>query len=138
VIVLDSSFLIAFHNARDVHHAAASSAMERLLDGGWGEALLPEYVFLEVTTVLAARRNLETAVAVGEALLSAPELELVPCADTFLEAFSVFRGQGRRGLSFADAAIVAIARQRGASFVATFDSGFRGLRGLRMVPAAGG
>ena len=36
MIVLDSSFLIAFHNRRDVHHVAAASAMEALLHGDFG------------------------------------------------------------------------------------------------------
>ena len=108
--------------------------MDRLLEGEWGEALLLEYVFLEVATVLAARRDLQTAVAVCETLLQAREVEFVPCSGIFLDAFSIFRGQGSRGLSFADAAIVALARRRSASFIATFDSGFIGLEGVSVVP----
>ena len=108
--------------------------MERFLAGEWGPALLPEYVFVEVATVIAARRDLRTAVAVGEILLNARDVEFVPCADIFLDAFACFRSQGDRGLSFADAAIVTIARRRGASFIATFDSDFEGLEGLSVVP----
>ena len=48
MIVLDSSFLIAFHNERDSHHNAAYGLMERFLAGDWGRGLLLEYVFLEV------------------------------------------------------------------------------------------
>lgn len=74
MIVLDTSFLIAYHNARDVHHAAAAAAMPSLIDGEWGEALLPEYVFLEIVTVVGARKGVEDAVAVGDRLLAAREL----------------------------------------------------------------
>lgn len=108
--------------------------MGRLLEGEWGEALLPEYVFLEVATVLARRRSLGTAVAVCETLLQAREVEFVPCSGIFLDAFSVFRVQQSRGLSFADAAIVAVARRRNAAFIATFDLGFVGLEALTVVP----
>jgi len=48
VIVLDSSFLIAYHNERDVHHPAAAEAMQKFLAGAWGRGLLLERVFLEV------------------------------------------------------------------------------------------
>ena len=134
MIVLDSSFLIAFHNRRDVHHTAAAEIMDRLLDGAWGELLLPEYVFLEVVTVLAVRLGIETAVAVGETLLDARELEFVPCSELFLDTLDVFRRQPGTSLSFADSAIVAIARRREAGHVATFDADFQGVDGLMVVP----
>ncbi len=134
MVVLDTSFLVAYHNRRDVHHAAAAPVMERLIAGELGLGLLPEYVFVETTTVLAARRNLTTAVRVADVLLAAAELELVPAAPLFDETYRVFRGQGRQGQSFADAAIVALCRQRGVSEVVSFDVGFRGVEGLTVLP----
>lgn len=135
MIVLDSSFLIAYHNDGDVHHAAAAAAMPPLIDGEWGEVLLPEYVFLEVVTVVGARKGVEDAVAVGERLLAAREVEFVPCSELFLDAFEVFRAQDRFRLSFADATILAVARDRGAEFVATFDEDLRTVEGIRLVPS---
>ena len=134
MIVLDSSFLVAYHNSRDVHHAAALAAFTELLDGKWGSLLLPEYVFLEVVTVLARRKDLLTAVGVGDMLLQAKEIEFVPCVDFFTEAVKIFRDQTKGRLSFADAAVVAIARARAAGFVATFDQGFHRVAGLTLVP----
>jgi len=134
VILLDSSFLIAFHNSRDIHHQAARSLMDRLAGGEWRRALLPEYVFLEVVTVLLARRDLATAVAVGQTLLEAREVEFVPCSELFLDAFDAFRTQSPERLSFVDAAIVAIARRRGARYLATFDTDFRTVEGISVVP----
>jgi uncharacterized protein len=136
MIVLDSSFVVAFHNRRDAHHAAASKAFHRIVKGEWGGILLPEYVFLEILTVLAARRDLATAVSVGEILLGAREVELVPCSPYFLGAYQVFREQDHPRLSLADAAIVAIARDRGATAVATFDRDFQELPDVEVVPAA--
>lgn len=134
MVVLDSSFLIAFHNQRDAHHETAREGMKAFLDGRWGDGLLPEYVFLEVTTVLAMRRDLETAVRVGELLLDARELELVPCSDIFLDAFQTFRTQASGELSFVDAAILNLARSRRAEFVASFDGGIRQAENLTAVP----
>lgn len=134
MIILDSSFLVAFHNTLDARHGPAGAVMADLLDGRWGSILLPEYVFLEVVTVLARRVDLEAAASVGDILLHAREIEFVPCIDFFHDAFGIFKGQPNSVLSFADAAIVAIARAREAKFVATFDSGFRAVPGITVVP----
>ena len=135
MIILDSSFVIAFHNSRDTHHPAASETMKRLLEGEWGSALLPEYIFLEVVTVLAARRDLATAIRVGSILLNSRDVEFVPCSDLFGETLAVFQAQAQGPvLSFADSAIVALARRRSSRFVATFDRGFARVSDLTVVP----
>ena len=135
MIVLDSSFLIAFHNARDVHHAAAASAMESLLRGDFGRLLLIEYVFLEVVTVLLARRGHRAALDVADILLDAEEVDFLPCSDLFRDTLREFRTRSATRLSFADTAIVAAAQRHGAEYVATFDEGFRGIEGITMIPA---
>lgn len=135
MIVVDSSFLIAYHNTRDVHHAAATRAMLRLLGGEWGQALLLEYVFLEVVTVLMARRDLPVATEVADRLLAARESDFVPCSDIFLETLLTFRNQSDGRLSFTDAAIVTVARRNPPGLVATFDSDFNGIQGVTVVSA---
>lgn len=133
MIVVDSSFLIAYYNTRDVHHAAAARTMVQLIGGKWGQGLLLEYVFLETVTVLRARRDVKVATTVGNILLQASEIDFVPCSDIFVDAFDVFRRDRSHGLSFVDAAIVTAARQHSPGFVATFDEDFTGLRGIAVV-----
>ncbi len=133
MVVLDSSFLVAYHNTRDVHHAAAARAMVQLLGGAWGQVLLLEYVFLEVVTVLLLRRGPETAFAIADTLLGAREVRFVPCSDLFLDALSRFRDQKHGRLSFVDAAIAVVAR-RDTGYVLTFDTGFNAVEGLRVIP----
>lgn len=135
VVVLDSSFLIAYHNTRDAHHAAAARGMLRLVGGEWGRALLLEYVFLEVVTVLMARRDLSVASEVATRLLAAREVDFVPCSDFFFETLQTFRNQPDRRLSFADAAIVTVARRNAPGLVATFDADFSGVHGVTVVRA---
>lgn len=134
MVVLDSSFLIAFHNRRDVHHRAATEVMEEVVAGRWGQGLLLEYVFLEVVTVLLMRRDHRLAAQVGTLLLNASEIDFVPCSDFFLDTLDVFRDQPAGQLSFTDAAIVAAARRHRAEAVATFDRDFAGLEGIRAIP----
>ena len=134
MIVLDSSFLIAFHNSRDVHHERAAGVMADLLDNRWGHGLLLEYVFLEVVTVLLVRRGLDVASAVATTLLEAKELDFVPCSEVFLDAVATFRGQSDTRLSFTDAAIVTVVRGFDDGLVATFDRDFAVLDGVTVVP----
>ena len=135
VVILDSSFLVAYHNTRDVHHGAAARTMVHLVAGQWGRALLLEYVFLEVVTVLLARRGRAVAVDVAATLLQAREVEFVACSDLFLDALQTFRNQAADRLSFADAAIVTVARRNPPGYVATFDADFQGLEGVVAVPS---
>jgi predicted nucleic acid-binding protein len=134
VIVLDSSFLVAYHNSRDTHHEKAAAVMADLLGGRWGQGLLLEYVFLEVVTVIMARRDVAVASTVAGVLLEARELELVPCSGLFLESVETFRSQRDTRLSFVDAAIVNVARASADGHVATFDRDFAGLQGISVIP----
>ena len=134
MIVLDSSFLIAFYNERDSQHAATTALMERFLANEWGTRLLLEYVFLEVMTVLLVRRDAQVAAKVGRILLDARELEFVPCSDFFPDTFAGFSSQSGTRLSFTDAAIVLCARSRADGLVLTFDHEFRRLDGIRTLP----
>ena len=109
--------------------------MVQVVTGKWGYPSLLEYVFLEVVTVLLARRGLGTATAVATTLLQARDLDFVPCSDLFLETVATFREQAGERLSFTDAAIVTVARREPPGFVATFDRAFRGIPGVSVIPA---
>ncbi len=110
--------------------------MVHLIAGQWGRALLLEYVFLEVVTVLRARRGLSLASSVGGTLLAAREIDFVPCSDLFLEAFDEFRQQGMAQLSLVDAAILTVARRSSPGFIASFDDDFRACEGAAVIPDA--
>lgn len=132
MILLDSSFLIAFYNRNDVHHAKANRIMDSFLAGAWGQGLLLEYVFLEVTTVLLSRCNLSVAASVGSILLQSKELDFVPCSEHFANTWAVFC-EHKGTLSFTDCAIVAVAEHYSTTELATFDSGFRKWSSLHVV-----
>jgi predicted nucleic acid-binding protein len=92
-------------------------------------------VFLEVVTVLRARRGAAAATEVAEQLLNAHEVDFVPCSDFFVDTLQTFR-QEPAELSFTDAAIVTVARRERKGYVATFDSDFRNLAGITVIPGA--
>jgi predicted nucleic acid-binding protein len=132
LIVLDSSFFVGFHNERDAHHDVACILMARFLNGEWGQGLLLEYVFLEVATVLMARREIGVAARVCRLLLDAYELDFLPCSDFFSDAFEMFTHQRSTRLSFADAAIAHVARRRADGLVLTFDQELGKFPGIRV------
>lgn len=134
MIVLDTSFVVAFHNSRDIHHAAAKPVMDDIVSGKWGQALLLEYVFLEVATVLLARRGLSVASSVTSVLLQSREVDFVPCSEIFLDTLETFRNQSGTKLSFVDAAIVTTASRFNAETIATFDKEFEEIKGIAIVP----
>ncbi len=133
-VVLDSSFIVAYHNRRDAHHAAAVEIMPRLVEGEWGRLLLLEYVFVEVVTVLRARLGLHAADSAATILLEAGDVDFVPCSNLFLDALATFRAHEQTALSFTDAAIVTVARRAPGTAVATFDRDFSAA-GLAVLPA---
>lgn len=108
--------------------------MDDFLEGKWGSGLLLEYVFLEVVTVLLVRRNLSVAQRAGRILLEARELDFVPCSDFFQQTAEVFSSQAATRLSFTDAAITAVARNRCGGLLLTFDEEFRKVTELRPLP----
>ena len=97
----------------------------------WSDRTLT--VFLEVVTVLRARRGAELAMQVAQQLLDAREVELVPCSEFFLETLATFRREPA-ALSFTDSALVTVARRYKRGSVATFDQDFRGISGVHVVP----
>ncbi len=119
-----------------MHHEAAVALFGDVVAGRWGQALLLEYVVVEVATVLLARRGLPTAVGVVRTLLDAREIAYVPCSDLFGSTLEAFAAQDPPNLSFTDAAIVLVARQEAAP-VATFDADFHEVAGISVVPAVG-
>jgi predicted nucleic acid-binding protein len=133
VIVVDSSFLIARKNARDAHHARALLAEPQVLD--MAPLLLHEYVLAETVNVLLGRVGLAIAVEAGRELLDAADVEFVPASPRFVQAWDAFAAQRAGSMSLTDAALVALARDRGVGHIATFDAEFRKSRGLRVVPS---
>jgi predicted nucleic acid-binding protein len=134
VIILDSSFLIGFHNSTDNHHAAAANLMERILGGRYGTPVLLEYVFLEVVTVVSVRVDHKTALAAADSLLRARELRFVPCSEFFSSTLEVFAQPESSRLSFVDCAILASARRNPPGWVATFDSQLATRQGVQAPP----
>lgn len=134
MIVLDSSFLIAFHDELDNHHRSARAAMDRLLDGAWGKGLLLDHIFIEVVTVLKRKRSNRLALYAGAELWKARELDFVATSDLFRPIWNQFQADYLSNLSFVDHAVALTATQRAGGKVLTFDKAFREIPGIVVLP----
>jgi predicted nucleic acid-binding protein len=74
------------------------------------------------------------ATSVASILLQAREVDFVPCSEFFIETLETFRNQPGTAFSFADAAIITVARRYNAASIATFDREFDNLRDIAVVP----
>ena len=134
MIVLDTSFLLAFHDEGDVNHTAARVSMSRLLDGAWGKGLLLELVFVDTLSILKRARPAGVAQQLGSDLLKARELDFVPASEHFRAVWTEFQTDFLSPLSFTSHAVAWTARQRAGGKVLTFDPALRESPGVIVEP----
>ena len=133
MIFLDSSVIIAYKNADDTNHSKAVEIFSRLNKGEYGKGVISEFIFTEVTTVLALKSDLNTATDVGNILLDAKEIEIMKASDVFERTWEIFKDQTNTKLSFMDASNIACMEQRKIKKIATFDRDFLKIRYVEVV-----
>ncbi|VVB88511.1 tRNA(fMet)-specific endonuclease VapC [uncultured archaeon] len=112
MIFLDSSVIIAYKNADDVNHKKAVDIFQKLNAGEYGIGVISEFVFSEVTTVLALRKSMKAAREVGDVLFEAKEIEIMKASDVFERSWDIFTNQENTGFSFVDASNLACMEMR--------------------------
>jgi predicted nucleic acid-binding protein len=133
LIFLDSSAIIAYKNADDINHKKAVDIFQKLNAGDYGIGVISEFVFSEVTTVLALRKSMGAAKEVGSVLLDAKEIEIMKASEVFERSWEIFSNQEDTGLSFVDASNLACMEMRGIRMIATFDKDFLGRSEVEVV-----
>lgn len=121
-LVLDTSFLVALFNNNDVFHKKALKRREQIKNE---ILLLPEYVVLELTTILGIKTSVKISQKATNELLHAKEVRFIPCSEIFASAFKRFHKQDLYKLSFVDCALLEIKESYGASEILTFDKALK-------------
>lgn len=112
--IVDSSVWIANFLPKDTQHTKAVRAL-----GGLKQVVCPEYVVLEVTTVLRQKGDHETAARFLELLEEGSDVTIVPSSPSLLAAtMALVRRNTYPRLSFVDSALVILS---GDDEVLTFD-----------------
>ena len=132
---IDSNIFIAFANRRDRDHARSVDLMDRVRRGEIGPAYTSDYVFDETaTTALIHTRRPTTAIRAGKIVLGSEEDSIPPLAKmirvdegTFSQAWSTFKTERFKGLSFTDHTILAQLKEFRIDILCSFDTGFDGI-----------
>jgi len=114
-IVLDSCVWIAYLNKGDSQNKKA----EKVLDGIKGKIVLPEYIILEVCSVLSMRVSKETANKFLKLALNNKDIYLLISSENlFYDTTQKFIKNTKKNLSFTDISLICLNK----SFkVITFD-----------------
>ena len=128
MILLDSSFIVAYLNEVDENHTKALQIAEDIDKGKYGTPVITDYIFDEVITVMLIKvRDIEKVSEVGEALLNSTLLLRVS-EHTFNLAWSIFKEQDKPNFSFTDCTSIATCKVNRITKIATFDKDFQNLK----------
>ncbi|HLC32019.1 MAG TPA: PIN domain-containing protein [Candidatus Nanoarchaeia archaeon] len=131
MILLDSSFVVAYYNELDDHHSRALILMKDIINGSYGEVCISDYVFDESVTVLLLR--LKDIAHVGRLGESLQKLRLFFLTDSlFRSTWEIFKRQ-TNGLSFTDCSLIALMRMESISYLATFDEAFDMFKDIEVI-----
>lgn len=123
MILLDTSFLIAHYNDKNIHHTKTRAIMEEIKQQEYGEVYITDYIFDECATILPLR--LKDAKLSEQALILIKDLFLIHIDEIFFEeTWQIFKAQKEIKLSFTDCSSIASIQQLGIKNIATFDKAF--------------
>jgi len=133
LIVIDTGILFGFEVTSDKKHTDAVRIINDAVDGVYGTAIITDYIFDETVTLTFARtKDLSKAVIVGERLNNLEILKIDQSA--FDNAWKIFKSQEtKKGFSFTDCTTIAAMKANGIDKIATFDSGFRQIKGIEVI-----
>ncbi len=133
MIFIDSNVIIAYKNADDINHDRSARIFQQLGDGRYGKGIISEFIFIEVTTVLALKRNLQSAKEVGIILLNAADIEIIKASDVFEKSWNIFINQRNTKFSFVDASNLACMELKEIKNIATFDKDFLKIKSVKVI-----
>lgn len=104
-VIFDSNIWIALFNENDAHHQTALELYAKSVD-----ICIPEYIVLEVTSVLQLRVSKLKADSFAKMIPDTEEIEILYAPDDFfLSVLTAFQQQNQK-LSFVDCALLILAK----------------------------
>ena len=129
-IFIDSSVFCAYANVRDVHHKNARKIIEDIISGKHENGITTDYVFDETVTVIRRKANSETAIEIGKFLLDSEIFIAKIDSLSFQKSWELFQANE---MSFTDCSNIAFMNLFDISKIATFDKGFKNIKGLQVI-----
>ena len=131
-IFLDTSFIIAFDNEKDVHHKNAREIWKKIEAMAYGQYFISDYIFDEIIAVsLRKSGDKNGTVALGEKLLKSMPIINVD-KHIFEEAWKIFL-ESKLNLSFTDCTNLVLLNLIGSNKIATFDKAFKEIKDIDVI-----
>ena len=125
VILLDTGFILAFRNKKDKNHISAMETMKkRIMKGEYGRAVVTDYVYDELMTLIQNRLgNKSFMEATAKFLKSSPRISFLWISEElFLNTIKKFEKYFDQRLSFTDCTFLSLAETiTSKCYVASFD-----------------
>ena len=133
MILLDSSFIIAYKVEDDEHHEKASRLIDKIVTGEYGPPVITDYIFDEsITVVFNKTHQLKIAIGLGNELMGA--LDILPInKDIFEKAWNIFKEQENTKFSFTDCTILSFMKEMKINNIATFDKEFEKITSVSII-----
>lgn len=113
--ILDSNVWIGLYHRQDSQHTKSKKIFSSLTE----KILIPEYIILEVCSVLLLKSNKETADTFLERVIDSEEVEVALSNEPFFfDTVETFQNYAKQDLSFTDCALLLLSRSH---TIVTFD-----------------
>jgi predicted nucleic acid-binding protein len=133
MILLDSSFLIAYLDERDKNHGHALKIQKDIDDGKYGTMIITDYIFDEVLTrMLRSINDIGKLAKCGDSILDNIDMNRVD-ENIFDYSWKIFKEQKGTRFSFTDCTNIAVCRTNGISAICTFDNEFTKMKDLNII-----
>ncbi|ELY61103.1 type II toxin-antitoxin system VapC family toxin [Natronolimnohabitans innermongolicus] len=132
-ILVDTGVLYADHDFDASRHDAASTVLNVIYDGEFGQPYVSDYIYDEAVTLTLRRSgSFEPAKQLGEKLRGAGSYPkayemLRVSAAVFADTVDIFERYDDQALSFTDAASVALCQRHDIDSIVSFDDDFDGI-----------
>ena len=133
MIILDSSFIVAYYNTADNNHNKAVRIMDALETNEHGNVLITDYVFDETVTVVFVRlKSLSKTAKIGDDISRFAKMIYME-KNAFEDAWELFKNQSDTKFSFTDCSILSTMKKAAIDKIATFDEDFKKIKWAEVI-----
>lgn len=132
MILLDTSFIVSYFNFRDENHKKALKIFDEISRLKYGEAVISDYIFDELATILFIRlKNFLKVVNVCSDMKNLIKFKI--SEEFFDETWNFFSSQEGTKFSFTDCSSIALMEKEEINYLATFDKEFLKIKEIEVV-----
>lgn len=130
-VLLDTSFIIALADERDVHHNKALALQAKIDNSDFGAVCVSDYVFDEVIAVALRKQGKQKATALGNDLVENMAIVGID-RQLWNESWQQFK-KSDLNLTLTDWTNTTLAKAIGETAIATFDKEFKKVSGIKVL-----